>query len=624
MKQDLPAAVSYRKAYFALSIKDAMEPFREAIGKNHRKSSPKINAKTASGIYWQNVEASVVLKSKLFKQADRAVMTILYQMFNLALIVTCGISLAIFCLWWKFGKGLQSDRKIRGGEILSAAETASRLYRLGRASDLKIGRLPIVKDSETRHFLICGSTGSGKTNLIDCFLPQIETRKQPAIIVDQTGEMIAKYYNPARGDIIFNPLDDRSHFWDFWSDCSGNSEATDASSDRLEKFAKILFSFNRRVSGSSSDPFWENSAEVIFTSAVMHLFKQNKLSIEYLLEMLTSWSPEYLSHALAATPAARYLTKDNRITASSILSVLATSIKPLKYLKEPKHGPEESEIFTLSSFIKEAQNGKESWLFLSAKPSARELTLPLISCLLELSIAMMMDNINQKSAKIWFVLDELAALGKLPALGGLMSEGRKYGACVIAAMQSLNQLYAGYGQYLGSTLFGQFGSKFFFKNDEPQIAKMIIDLCGTSIINRQLKNTSFGASELRDGVSYTEQEKTKNLVEYSDLASLKVGECFALLPEPEVRLSRLQVPENKIAFKNQGFVLCNKIKLKPATEQTNNFTTAREEAEDAEEEEWDLIEEVTNATKVNSEEILTQEQSPSSSTKEPMRIERFL
>jgi hypothetical protein len=96
------------------------------------------------------------------------------------------------------------------------------------------------------------------------------------------------------------------------------------------------------------------------------------------------------------------------------------------------------------------------------------------------------------------------------------------------------------------------------------------------------------------------------------------------LPEPEVRLSRLQVPENKIAFKNQGFVLCNKIKLKPATEQTNNFTTDPEEAEDAEEEEWDLIEEVTNATKVNSEEILTQEQSPSSSTKEPLRIERFL
>ncbi|WP_410521195.1 type IV secretion system DNA-binding domain-containing protein [Candidatus Tisiphia endosymbiont of Ditula angustiorana] len=31
------------------------------------------------------------------------------------------------------------------------------------------------------------------------------------------------YYNPDRGDIIFNPLDARSHSWDFWTDTSFNN-----------------------------------------------------------------------------------------------------------------------------------------------------------------------------------------------------------------------------------------------------------------------------------------------------------------------------------------------------------------------------------------------------------------
>ena len=38
-------------------------------------------------------------------------------------------------------------------------------------------------------------------------LPQIEKKKQPAIIIDQTGEMIARYYKLQRDDIIFNPFD---------------------------------------------------------------------------------------------------------------------------------------------------------------------------------------------------------------------------------------------------------------------------------------------------------------------------------------------------------------------------------------------------------------------------------
>ena len=155
-------------------------------------------------------------------------------------------------------------------------------------------------------------------------------------------------------------------------------------------------------------------------------------------------------------------------------------------------------------------------------------------------------GINQQR-RVWFVIDELAALGTLPALSTLTAEGRKYGACVMAGLQSLNQIYDNYGHYAGSSIFGQFGTSFFFRNNEASIAQMISSMCGMETITKHQENTSFGANEYRDGVSYNEHQQRKRLVEYSDLANLATGECYVLLPEPEVRLSRMQTPDNSEA-----------------------------------------------------------------------------
>ena len=57
-------------------------------------------------------------------------------------------------------------------------------------------------------------------------------------------------------------------------------------------------------------------------------------------------------------------------------------------------------------------------------------------------------------------------------------------------------------------------------------------MSGTEIITRQQKNTSFGANEFRDGISYSEQEQKKQMIETSDLASLATGQCYVFLPEP--------------------------------------------------------------------------------------------
>lgn len=551
------AFLSYRKAVLADSFDGMINEIRLAIG-NKPNYITYVAARTDSGVLSTKADPRKVIRSPIFSTADSKGMKLILKVLIWSCLITSIVFTLIFLLWSKLGKDLKTERLEEGiGRVLTAKEAGSILRRKKLASPFKIGDMPLVKDMETGHFLVTGSTGSGKTNLVHNLLPQVESRKQPAIIIDQTGEMISKYYSPERGDIIFNPFDERGMAWDFWTDC--------ASREDLERFSKILISFNRRQSGSRSDPFWENAAESVFNSCVEFL-RPRRASIEDIVNTVCYADIKYLRTILAGSKGARYVADESKQTASSIVSVLAADTKPLSYLPEILN----DRCFSMKTHFTAIKNGSTAWLFLSTKPSSRSLTLPLIACLTELAFTQLMEIGIDKNRRVWMVIDELPALGVLPALSSLMTEGRKYGACVIACMQSLNQLFDKYGQYEGSYIFGQFGTSFFFRNTEPAIAKMISAMCGTKTITRQQKNTSFGAHEFRDGVSYSEQQQKSLLVEIKDLANLGRGECYTLSAEPAVRLAKIQTPKAVIADRQEGFV---QKKIAPPTIKEKDYLT---------------------------------------------------
>jgi hypothetical protein len=156
---------------------------------------------------------------------------------------------------------------------------------------------------------------------------------------------------------------------------------------------------------------------------------------------------------------------------------------------------------------------------------------------------------------MWFVLDELAALGRLNSLTTLMTESRKYGGCVLAALQSYNQLLDNYGIHLGSTLFGQFATKFLFRCNEPNMAKLMSDMFGNIEYMQQQKNTSYGAHEHRDGISYTEHERRKPLIESSQFMELSDLECFVSLPDPKIKVAKLRLePVKNLPIKHDGYI----------------------------------------------------------------------
>ena len=104
------------------------------------------------------------------------------------------------------GEQAFQDRVIGGTHVIDEASLAALTVPLAGPHPLAIGRVPVPRAIETRHCAMIGTTGSGKTTVLRQTLDCIEARGEAAIVYDTSGEFIAHYYRPERGDIILNSV----------------------------------------------------------------------------------------------------------------------------------------------------------------------------------------------------------------------------------------------------------------------------------------------------------------------------------------------------------------------------------------------------------------------------------
>ncbi|WP_250024020.1 type IV secretion system DNA-binding domain-containing protein, partial [Escherichia coli] len=83
----------------------------------------------------------------------------------------------------------------------------------GKDSDIRIGDLPIIRDSEIQNFCLHGTVGAGKSEVIRRLANYARQRGDMVVIYDRSGEFVKSYYDPSI-DKILNPLDARCAAWD--------------------------------------------------------------------------------------------------------------------------------------------------------------------------------------------------------------------------------------------------------------------------------------------------------------------------------------------------------------------------------------------------------------------------
>jgi hypothetical protein len=393
-------------------------------------------------------------------------------------------------------------RRTKGPELLSSG-WRRRLGTDGISFHLRFEKAPwswlpfgpnfrIPRRLESSHIELIGDTGSGKSTAIRQILRDVQHRGETAIVYDPAMDFVGEFYDPSRGDLILNPLDARCPYW-----------SLDQEIVRDETAATIAAAFLPEKEYEKA--FFTDAPRRLLTAML-----RRRMPTHFLLQWMSD--PESLASIVAGTPLAALIDPAAPAQRAGVLSSLNLVADCFELLPEGGGG---RASFATADWRKE----RKRWVFLTSSPDYREKVLPLHSVWLDLFILRMQGPCDDSAAKpVWFVIDELASLNKLPQLHAAVTENRKYGNPVVLGFQGRSQLEKRYG-HDAEVMLSQPATKVFFKTSEPRAAKWISDAIGEIEVERLKESRSMGL--LGSKKSYAMEIATKALIMPSEISGLE-------------------------------------------------------------------------------------------------------
>jgi type IV secretory pathway TraG/TraD family ATPase VirD4 len=389
-------------------------------------------------------------------------------------------------------KQLKYGRILRGPQMLTPEEFNKKQKGDGvgfKTTELgKMMRIPRRK--EAQHFQMMGDTGVGKTQLIMQILRQIREREDSAIVYDPACEYLQRFYDPKRGDIVLNPLDDRCPYWGPAQEMASNAEA--------DAIAASLY----QPADDAKDEFFHETPAQIFA----HLLKKGPTP-----HQLAEWmaSSDTLESLVAGTEMSFYIDRKAGPQRAGVLASLGLVAKCFRLLPE-KH--QTDRIWNARTWAKE----RKGWIFITSRPPERKTLRPLHSLWIDLLVMRLLTTPQPGQKTVWFVIDELASLQKLPQLHTAITENRKSKNPLVLGFQGKAQLEVIYG-HMAEVMLSQPATKIFMKTAEPKAAEWISEAIGKVEIER-LKETKFDGT--RSGKNFTVDRQIEPLVMGSEISGL--------------------------------------------------------------------------------------------------------
>ena len=415
------------------------------------------------------------------------------------------------------GKDTLADRVIGGTRVADEEDVAAQTTLLCGKGALRIGPVPVPRRIETRHFAFLGTTGSGKTTALRQMLDGIERRGEAALVYDTSGEFIAHYYNPARGDIILNPFDARCAFWTPFDEISHPADA--------DRIARQLVS----ETSSQDDDVWLETSRILVANMIRSLWAEKNCSLEALLEALQVKDKEQLKEWLGHTSSARTFANDADRATGSVLFMLAKAANLIQFLKVEDEGEDR---FAFRDFIAKLDEceGAKPWIFVPRKEDYFEASKPLMACWLECAASAVLGLSPSPDRRIWFVLDELADLPRVENLARLLPEGRKFGAAIVLTFQALGQMRNRYGANIAEAMLACCNTKLFLQTVDQETRKWASETIGQCEVELRVATDTLSIGSEVPRTTIATQRQFRPAVLESELR-LAPHEGYLLLPD---------------------------------------------------------------------------------------------
>jgi type IV secretory pathway TraG/TraD family ATPase VirD4 len=395
---------------------------------------------------------------------------------------------------------------VRGAQVEAPAHVQG-------TAQIVIGSVPIPANAETTHFMLAGATGSGKSLAINRIFSEVIQRGQPAVVVDPGGSLLERFYDPARGDIILNPLDSRAHSWDLFQEIEGPWDCP--------RLAASL----SPSGGSESSKEWTGYGQSLLSSIFSRMSGGD---VHEMVRLATAADAQELASFVQGKPAAALTAKGADKMLASVRAILGSRLAPWEFM------PTDRQPFNFRAWL-QAPKGV---VWLPSRADQRTLLSPLYGSMCGAFSTGLLSLPEDLTRRVWLFLDEAPTLGPIEGLSSLLAEGRKFGASCVLGFQDVSQIRIAYGREGAQTLASLMRTKLILAAEDPDSAKYFSDMLGQREIIRPQNSVN------DQGKSITFQHATESVVLGSELMGLPVGFGYLKIAgDPKIKKVRVPIPE---------------------------------------------------------------------------------
>lgn len=367
---------------------------------------------------------------------------------------------------WKYG------RLLKGPILQSPKEFTKTLCGDGIGFQTNEAREPmrIPASAENQHFEIISDTGTGKTSLMMQMMDQVRGRGHGAIIYDPAGQFAPVFYREGK-DIILNPLDARCPYW-----------SPSAELRRLVEAKAIAESLYQPTNDKKGEFFTETPQKIF-----AHL-----LTFQPSPQDLVQWmtNPDEIDARVKNTELAALIPKDAPQQRAGVLGSLNLIADSLRML------PTKDEANGTWSATEWAEK-RDGWIFITSQAPLRPALRPLHSLWIDLLVLRLLTEPQEQHKPVWFFLDELASLQRLPQLHTAVTENRKSMNPLVLGFQGKAQLEVIYG-HMAEVMLSQPATKIFLRTSEAKAAEWVSKTIGQVEVERIQESHHIGQHKAKN------------------------------------------------------------------------------------------------------------------------------
>jgi DNA polymerase III delta prime subunit len=399
---------------------------------------------------------------------------------------------------------------------------------------IQLAGIALPRELETNHFLLAGSTGTGKTELALAMARVIAERGERAVFIDYGAIFLSRLGRA--GDFILNPFDQRSVCWSPWLELRSESD--------YMMMARAIV-----PDGFGESRSWHGLAQQLVGAGLRACVENGRNTIREFLALLIT-SPEELAVFAAGTPASVMTQKGNEKMFANTRNVLMEYLEPWRFLQDPNPGTKGFSVRALieGRYDRKGRWGRilRPWLFMTFRDDQRAAMQYLSATWMELAIRAKLSLPEDRKRRIWEFIDELAAVKRIQSLPEELAFVRKRGGAAVIGVQDVAQIRALYGSEVAQTMLQNLKTKVMLACADPDTARYFSDVIGEQRILRRKKTTT-PPRALRETsrVSTSWEPDSHRLVTYSEIMCLPVRRGYLRLPDGfvypvKVHLTRLK------------------------------------------------------------------------------------